>query len=308
MMAQAEQPMRARMVGKTWRLPLRDWKIAAIRSWHEQAEDNISLIAAGVAFYGFLALVPLLAATTLTYGLIASPQTVIDNVRHLMAVMPASAAKLIGEQLMQVVDTSGGKKGLGLVVALAIALFGARNGAGALIVALNVAYEQEETRSYVRVTLLALAMTAAGVLFAIVAALAIAVIGFIEDLIPFATGFVALVGKALTYALLAAAGAAMAATLYRFGPARHHGAWEWLTPGSLLATAGWVVLTLGFGLYVSRFGHYNATYGSLSAVIVLLTWLYLSSYLLLLGAELNSELEKLLERRAPNGKAPALRD
>ena len=295
--------MRARMVGKTWRLPLRDWKTAAIRAWHEQAEDHISLIAAGVAFYGFLALVPLLAATVLTYGLIASPQTVLDNVRHLMTVMPASAAKLIGEQLMHVVDTSGGKKGLGLMAALAIALFGARNGAGALIIALNVAYEEEETRSYLRVTLLALAMTAAGVLFAIIAALAIAVIGFVEDLIPFANSFVALIGKALTYALLAAAGAAMAATLYRFGPARHQARWEWLTPGSLLATAGWVVLTLGFGLYVSRFGHYNATYGSLSAVIVLLTWLYLSSYVLLLGAEFNSELEKLLDRRTANARA-----
>ena len=302
-MAQAEQPKRARMVGKAWRLPFRDLKTAAIRGWREQAEDNISLIAAGVAFYGFLALVPLLAATVLTYGLVASPQTVIDNVRHLMTVMPASAAKLIGEQLTHVVDTSGGKKGLGLMVALAIALFGARNGAGALITALNIAYEEGETRSFVHLTLLALAMTIAGVLFAIIAALAIAVIGFVEDLIPFATGFVALVGKALTYALLASAGAATAATLYRFGPARHHARWEWLTPGSLLATAGWVVLTLGFGLYVSRFGHYNATYGSLSAVIVLLTWLYLSSYVFLLGAEFNSELEKLLENRAANGDA-----
>jgi membrane protein len=213
-----------------------------------------------------------------------------------------------------VVGTSGDKKGLGLVAALAIALFGARNGAGALIIALNIAYEEEETRSFIHLTLLALAMTVAAVLFAIIAALAIAVIGFVEDLIPFASGLVALASKALTYALLAAAGAAMAATLYRFGPARRHAGWEWLTPGSLLATAGWVVLTLGFGLYVSRFGHYSATYGSLSAVIVLLTWLYLSSYLFLLGAELNSELEKLFESRTANAepagsiKPPAIAD
>jgi len=297
-MAKAEQPARARADGKPWRLRFSDWKTLVIRAWREQTEDNIGLIAAGVAFYGFLALVPLLAATVLTYGMIASPQTVVDNVRHLMEVVPASAATLIGDQLMHVVDTSGGKKGLGLLVALAIALFGARNGAGALITALTIAYEEEETRSYLHVTLLALAITAAGVLFAIVAALAIGVIGFVEDLIPFATGFFALVGKALTYALLAAAGAAMAATLYRYGPARHHVGWEWLTPGSLLSTAGWVILTLGFGLYVSHFGNYNATYGSLSAVIVLLTWLYLSSYIFLFGAELNSEVEKLLDNRA----------
>lgn len=297
-MARTNERRPARMGGRAWCLPLGAWKDVVQRAWHEQSDDNISLIAAGVAFYGFVALVPLLGAVVLSYGLVASPQTVIHNVRHLMTVMPASAAELVGQQLMHVVDTSGGKKGAGLLLALAIALFGARNGAGALITALNIAYEEEETRSFLGVTCLALIMTAASVLFAIAAAFAIAVIGYLEDLIPFASGLFSVLGRLLTYVLLAAAGAAGAATLYRFGPARQRARWEWLTPGSLLATAGWLLLTLLFGIYVSELSHYNATYGSLSAVIVLLTWLYLSSYLFLLGAELNSELEKFLESRA----------
>lgn len=305
-MAQAKEPMLAHRGGRPWRLPSGDWKTVFVNSWREQSDDNIGLVAAGVAFYGFLALVPLLGAVVLSYGLVASPNTVIQNVRHLAEVMPASAAKLIGQQLLHVVDTSGGKKGIGLVLALGIALFGARNAAGALITALNIAFEEKETRGFVRLNLFELGMTAAFVLFAILAALAVAVIGYVEDLIPFASGFLSIIGKALTYALLAAAGAAVAATLYRFGPARQQAGWEWLTPGSILAAAGWVLLTLGFGIYVAHFGHYNATYGSLGAVIVLLTWLYLSSYIFLFGAELNSEVEKLLQpEKQPSRAEPA---
>lgn len=298
-MTEKKEPMLARMGGQPWRLPISDWKRLAVRTWREQSADNIGLIAAGVAFYGFVALVPLLGAIVLSYGLFAGPDVVIANVRHLTSIMPASAAELIGEQLMDVVDTSTGKKGFGLLIALAIALFGARNGAGALITALNIAYEEEESRGFVHLTLLTLAMTAAVVLFSMFAALAMTIIGFLEDLIPFL--WAALLGKIVTNILLAGAGAAGAATLYRFGPARQRARWEWLTPGSLLATAGWLLLTLLFGIYVSELGNYNATYGSLSAVIALLTWLYVSSYVFLLGAELNSELEKLLEASHASG-------
>lgn len=297
-MTDNQEVARARLGGQPWRLPLRDWKLLARRTWSEQGDDNVGLMAAGVAFYGFVALVPLLGAIVLTYGFFADQETVIDNVRHLMTVMPASAAEVAGEQLMQVVQTSGGKKGLGLAIALVIALFGARSGAGALITALNIAYEETETRSFLRVSLLALVVTAAGVLFSILAAATIALIDYLEDLLPFASGFCAVLGNGVTYLLLAAACAAGSATLYRYGPARRHVSWEWLTPGSLLTTGGWLLLTLLFGLYVSDLGRFNATYGSLSAVIALLTWLYISSYIFLLGAELNSELEKLLEQRA----------
>jgi membrane protein len=120
-------------------------------------------------------------------------------------------------------------------------------------------------------------------------------------MLPFTSPLWALLGKAVTYLILAGAGAAGAATLYRFGPAGRRARWKWLTPGSLVATAGWLLLTLLFGVYVSKLGHYNATYGSLSAVIALLTWLYVSSYIFLLGAELNSEIEKWLTDRSPDG-------
>ena len=276
-------------------LPLQGWKQVLVRSWKEGADDNIGLIAAGVAFYGFLALVPLLGAIVLSYGLVASPETVMGNMKSLTSVMPAQAAGLIGDQLMNVVKTSGDKKGFGLLLALGIALFGARNGAGSVMTALNIAYEEKEARGFIATNLTALAITAGAVLVAIVAVVAIAAFGHLEELVPGAPGAVLVLGKALTYLLLLGAAAGVTATLYRYGPSRARAQWVWLTPGSLLAAIGGVALTLGFGLYVARFGNYNATYGSLGAVVVLLTWLYLSSYLLLFGAELNAELEHQTE-------------
>src|SRR5690242_15143018 len=161
-------------------IPARGWKQVAVRTWKQSSEDNIALVAAGVAFYAFLALVPLLGATVLTYGLLADPQTVASNVKSLTSVMPQDAAKLIGEQLLSVVQTSGGKKGFGLLLAIAIAIFGARNAAGSIITALNIAYEEEDRRGFLRLNLLALAITGAAVLMAVIALLAIAALGYLE--------------------------------------------------------------------------------------------------------------------------------
>jgi membrane protein len=272
-------------------MPLSAWKAVAIRTWGESSKDNVGLVAAGVAFYAFLALVPMLGAIVLTYGLVAEPETVIRNMQALTSVMPADAAELVGEQLMNVVQTSGTKKGFGLVLALALALFGARNGAGAIVTALNIAYEEEEKRGFIRVNLLALLMTAAAVALALLAIMAVAALGYLHELFPNAPQVLLLIGKVVAYGLFVLAAAAGAATLYRYAPSRDKAKWTWLTPGSLFVALAWLLLTLGFGLYVANVGNYDATYGSLGAVVVLLTWLYLSSYVVLFGAELNSELE-----------------
>jgi membrane protein len=295
-MATAAQPNRAatdrgQNAEKPTEIPAPGWKEIALRAWKETGKDNVGIVAAGVAFYGFLALVPLLGATVLTYGLFASPETVVRQAQGLTSVLPADAARLIGEQLMNVVQTSGGKKGFGLLAALAVAFWGARNAAGSVVTALNIAYEEEEKRGFVKTTLLALAITAGAVLLAGLAAGATAVLSALQHLLP-DMGMVGLIfWRGLTYLLLAGVAAAAAATLYRYGPSREKARWTWLTPGSIFFAVVWIVLTLGFGFYVKNFGSYGATYGSLSAVVVLLTWLYLSSYVLLFGAELNSEIE-----------------
>lgn len=289
--ATAASERKGRDADSPGQIPALGWKEIAIRTWKESSKDNVSLVAAGVAFYGFLAMVPLLGATVLTYGLVATPDTVLQNIQSIATSLPKDVAQLVGDQLLNVVKTSGGKKGLGLVVALAVALWGARNAAGSIVIALNIAYEEEEKRGFLKVTLLSLAITAAAVILGLFGAAVVGLMAKLEALIPSLGGAGTFFGKVFAYALLAAIAAAAAATLYRYGPSRTKAKWTWITPGTLLFAFGWVVLTLGFGFYVSSFGKYDVTYGSLGGVIVLVTWMYLSSYLLLLGAELNSEVE-----------------
>ncbi|WP_240700199.1 YihY/virulence factor BrkB family protein [Sphingomonas gei] len=291
------------------------WRAVALRTVKESASDNIGLAAAGVAFYGFLALVPLLSAIVLSYGIFAEPDTVVRHMRALTAVMPADVATSVGEQLMTVVEGSDGGKGFGVLLAVALALFGARNGAGALVSALNIAYDEDEKRGFVRLNLIALAITAAGALAAMLAALAVAALAAVGTLLPYANDALLILGTILSYVLLTLAGAAGAAALFRFAPSRTGARWRWITPGSILAGLLWLGLTLGFGAYVAHIAHFNATYGSLGAVIALLTWLYLSSYALLFGGELNSELERQskceteppADIRSPEAVAPAAR-
>ena len=169
--------------------------------------------------------------------------------------MPAEAAKLIGEQLLNVVTTSGGKKGFGLLLALGLALYGAMKGAGAVITALNVAYEEREARGFVRLNLVTLAITAGAVLIAVASTMAVAALGHLDTAFPGAPGLVLTLGKIASYAVLGAVGAAGAATLYRYAPDRDEARWVWLTPGSVAVTALWLALTLGFGAYVANFGN-----------------------------------------------------
>ena len=289
--ATAPPSQKGRQADTPGKIPAPGWKEIAFRTWKESSKDNVSLVAAGVAFYGLLALVPMLGATVLIYGLIASPETVLRNVQSLATTMPQDVAKLVGDQLLNVVQTSGGKKGLGLLAALAVALWGARNAAGSIVIALNIAYEEEEKRGFLKVTLLSLTITLATVLLAMLGAAAIGVMAQLENLLPSLGPVGVFAGKVLAYVLLAAVAAAAAATLYRYGPSRAKAEWKWITPGSLFFAIVWVLLTFGFGFYVSHFGKYNVTYGSLGGVVVLVTWLYLSSFVLLFGAEFNSEIE-----------------
>ncbi len=272
-----------------------EWWRVLKRTWAEANDDNIGLIAAGTAFYGFAAIVPLLASVVLIYGLVADTATVVANVRGLFNVLPDDAARVIGDQLATVVGTSEGKKGFGLLIALGIALYGGTKGASSIVTALNIAYEERETRGFIALNLLAFAITAGAVVLALVAALSTAAFALLDGLIPNAPSILVSALRMVSYIVLAALGVSAAACLYRFGPDRHKAKWVWITPGSLGATLIWLGATVGFGVYVSRFGNYGATYGSLSAVIVLLTWLWLSAYVFLLGAELNSELERETE-------------
>jgi membrane protein len=272
-------------------MPLSAWKDIAARTYKRSWDDNVGLVAAGVAFYGFFELVPLLGIIVILYGFAADAQTVVSNMNSLMAILPNDIAALIGEQLMNAVQTSQQAKGVGLVAAVALALYAGTNGAGAIITALDIAYEEKEKRSLARFYLTATAITFGAVLFALAALAATAVVAALGELLPQASPLGVALGRGVAYLVLTLAAAGVAATLYRFAPSREDARWEWITPGSLAAAVTWMLLTVAFGFYVTRLTDYNATYGSLGAIIGLLTWIYLSAYVFVFGAELNSEME-----------------
>jgi membrane protein len=273
-------------------IPASGWWQVLVRTYKESGTDNVSIIAAGVAFYAFLAFVPLLAALVLIYGIVADPASVVQHVRGLTDMMPADAARLIGEQLLNVSQSATSKKGFGLLLAILLSLYGAMRGATSIITALNIVYNVEENRGFVKTTLIAIAITVGAVFALLLAILGISVLGYVERLLPFSSPFVHQVLKVLFWIVAAAAISCTIALIYRYAPNHRKPKWQWLTPGSIAATLLWVAATVGFGFYVANFGSYNATYGSLGAVIVFLTWLYLTAYILLMGGELNAELEK----------------
>ena len=282
-------------------IPLRGWWQVLKRTYAEATDDNLGLIAAGVAFYGFLAMVPLLASLVLTYGIVVDPAEAARHIRDLTTMVPRDAARLIAEQLDGILKTSVDKKGFGLLLALGLAVYGAMKGAQALIIALNIVYEEREKRGFIRLTLLQAAMVlvaiavAAGLLTAI--SLSAALETFIADIGPLAALGVKVIGWIVAAGLASAA----VAGLYRVAPSRADPRWRWVTPGSILATIGIVATTAGFGWYAASLGDYNATYGSLGGVVVLLLWLWLSAYVLMLGGELNAELERQTERDSTTG-------
>lgn len=290
-MAGSRQDIDGHQATSPQKMPAAAWKQIAARTWQRTWIDNVGLVAAGVAFYGFLAFVPLLGMIVLAYGLVADPQTVVSNMEVLTGFLPPDVAQLVGEQLMAAVTTSGTTRGTGILAALALALYGGANGAGSVMIALNIAYHETEKRSLARFYLVALVITAGAVVVALAALAATAAIASLERLLPTTSPAMIGLGKLGAYAGALLAAAALAGVLYRYAPSREDARWQWITPGSLFTAATWVLLTSLFGFYVTSVTDYEATYGSLGAMIAFLTWMYLSAYVLVIGAELNSEVE-----------------
>mgnify|MGYP000568959537 CR=1 FL=1 len=281
-------------------MPLKGWWQIAKRAFGEASRDNLDLLAAGVAFYAFLAFVPLLASIVLIYGLVANQANVASHLLVLVQNLPQDVARIIGEQLVAITSTAPTRKGVGLLTATLLSIYGATKGAKAIIGALNVTYEEAESRGFIRLTLIALGMTLGAIAVGIAVVLAIGAMSLLGNAIP-AAAPLPLIGTLVAWSIAAIVTAALIAAIYRYAPDRANARWSWLSPGALLASVGIFAGTLAFGFYVSRFGSYNATYGALGAVVSFLMWLYLSAYILLFGAEFNAELERQTARDTTDG-------
>jgi membrane protein len=275
---------------------LRDGLGAARRTWQEAKRDHLSIVAAGVAFYGFLALFPACAAIVSIYGLVAEPQAVEQQLDASSDVMPEGVHDLLGAQLQRIAGASSSALGSGFVISVLLALWSANKGTRSVIEALNIAYDREEQRGVIRLNALSLSLTLAAVLGTVVAV-------FVVVAIPTLFHFVGLGGIArvavdlLRWPLLLAVLIVGLGLLYRYGPSHETPPWRWVTPGSVLATLLWLGASVAFSIYVANFGSYDKTYGSLGAVAILLIWLYAGAYVVLLGAEFDAVLERAVTPR-----------
>jgi membrane protein len=286
-------------------IPPRGWKDILWRAWAEISDQNLFLIAGGVTYAVLLALFPGLATLVSLYGLAFDASQIEKQVAALSGVLPPQTQELLSVQLHSLVESSNGALGFAAVIGLLLALWSASRGMSGLITAINIAYEEKERRSFLRFNLLALGLTLGLVVGGILAIALIAVL-------PAAVRFLA-VGSATKWLLLLVQWPLLIvivlgglAVLYRFGPDRDKPQWRWVSPGAITATALWIVASIGFTVYVANFNSYDKTYGSLGGVVILLTWLYLSALMVLLGAVINAQSERQTRRDTTEGEPRAM--
>ncbi len=275
---------------KPTEIPARGWKQVVKRAWAEHNADNMPIIGGGVAFFAFLAIFPALIATISIYGLIASPETVAAQVESLSAQLPDEAASLIGEQLRAITENSGGALSVSLAISVLAALWSASGGTGNMITAVNLAYDEVETRSFIKRKALALGLTLGAIVFILVTFTLVAVVPVVIDMLPLGV-LGTVLAQVVRLVLLLGVFAGSLAVLYRVAPDRDAPQLKWVSLGAIVVTVIWALFSLGFSFYVNNFGSYDKTYGAIAGVIVLMLWLYLTCYLILFGAEINSEAE-----------------
>ncbi|MGH9223117.1 MAG: YihY/virulence factor BrkB family protein [Acidimicrobiales bacterium] len=278
-------------------LPSSNWKEAAKRTTQQFKADRGTLLSAGMAFYWFLAIFPALLATVGITGLVgASAETVDSMQRAIESALPGDAARVLSDALEQATMRSKGSSVVATIVGIALALWSASAGMVALQVGLDIVYEVPKERPFVKKRLRAFALIGVFVLLGGLASAAIVfgqpVGGAIRDHLPFGGSVFTLLWTLARWLVGLLALGTMFAALYYLGPNRETPRWTWISPGGIVATAIWLLASLGFSLYVSSLGSYGETYGSLTGVVVLLMWLYLSAVAVLFGGEVNAELER----------------
>lgn len=271
------------------RIPVKGWIIILKRVLRRQKSAHIGLLAAGMAFYGMLSLFPGITAAVALTGLVLDPEILSEHAQSYAQLLPENAREIVMGQLGDVVSADQTTLGFTAMLSILLSLYSASRAVASLIAGLNVVYEERETRNFLLLVAMNIGLTVGLlggllIIIAVVAALpGIAALfqgSFLTDVIMF-----------LRWPALFLVASAGMAVLYKLGPDRRSAKWRWLTPGAALACGLWVVGSFGFDVYVRSFASYNETFGTLGGVIVLLTWMWLSSYIVLLGALLDAEAE-----------------
>jgi membrane protein len=296
----ARKAGRGRQATGPTEIPKAGWRDILLRVKDEISNDHVSISAAGVAFYGLLAIFPAIAALIGIAGLMFDPAGIEGQLEQAAAVLPENAARILQDQARKVAENSGGTASFAAIGGLALALYSASAGMRTLMESMNIAYDEDETRGFVALYATSLALTVVLIIGAVVAMGAVLILPTLFGSLGLGAVFQAVLnyGRWPVLALLMILGLAV---IYRYGPSREDARWRWITPGAVIATVLWVIASIAFSIYVRNFGSYNETYGSLGGVIILLMWFWLSAFIVLLGAELNAEMEHQTEHDTTTG-------
>jgi membrane protein len=291
---------RGRQATRPREVGVRGWLDALKRTRRAIRDTHASIVAAGVAFWAFVALVPALIALVIVYGLVANPADIKDQIASFASAAPRDAQRLLTSQLTSIARNGGGGAGIGALIAIAGAIWAASSGMAALDTGLTIVNRETETRGFLRRRLLALVLTVFAVIgVLLMLALVIALPPVLDSIGVGDLGKVA-IGLA-RWVLLAALLLFGLGIIFRYGPQRRRPRWRWITPGAIVAVVVGLAVSIGFSIYVTLMGNYNKTYGSLGAIIVLLLWLYFMAYAVLFGSAMNAELERQTERDTTAG-------
>jgi membrane protein len=292
---------RGRQAARPGEVGARGWLDVLKRTRLGIRDTHASIVAAGVAFYAFLALVPALIALVILYGLVANPADIKDQITSFASAAPRDAQRLLTNQLTSVSRNAGGAATIGALIAIAGAIWAASSGMAALDTGLTIANRETETRGFLKRRLLALVLTVFAVVGVLLMLGLVVALPSVLDSIDVGDVGKIVIGLA-RWVLLAALLLFGLGVIFRYGPQRRRPRWRWVTPGALVAVIVGLAASIGFSVYVSLMGNYNKTYGSLGAIIVLLLWLYFMAYAVLFGAAMNAELERQTERDTTAGE------
>ena len=284
------EPGRGRDAASPGQIPGRGWRDILLRVWSNISKHRILALAAGITFYALLAIFPGIGATLALYGLFADPHSAQQMFDQVSTVLPGGGQDILRDQVTRLTAQPSARLGFAFILGLVISLWSASSGVRALVDTLNIVYGEEEKRSLVKLYLFSLAATIVIIVFFIVVSLALIAVPIVLNYV-WIGDLPKMLLDVLRWPILLCIAALTLAVVYRYGPSRQQARWRWITWGSALATVLWIVASLLFSWYAANFGSYNKTYGSLGAVVGFMTWLWISSTVLLLGAEVNAEAE-----------------
>jgi membrane protein len=291
-----------RQANRPSEIPARGWWQIVKRTGNAVMRDGLLAQAAAMTFYSLLALFPAMAMLVSLYGLVADPHTLSATVSGIKGVVPGGGMQIITGQLQSLASAPHKALGLGLLIGFATSLWSATSGIKALFSALNVAYNENETRSFIRLTAIAMVFTLATILFLLLAIGCVVALPAVLTLLGMGAD-AKLVFSLLRWPVLLVGLGAFLSLVYRYGPCRVPARWRWVTWGSAAATIGWLIVSVAFSYYTAHFGSYNKTYGTLGAAVGFMTWLWLSATVVLIGAELDAEMEHQTAQDTTDGAA-----